>query len=208
MDEMYAKFVEGDIIGAASLAPKALDIDIPDRVWVLARQVTSKLNKDDFKALFKFGSNPKVIDGLPDFLETVGKIEPDDLAQLKGAMKKINPQNVAEIDLLLSDLGVSMFEFISNPTLLVKFFRDPTLAVTLTKIRGLLPIFESSDLNAMIKMQKVFASSPKAGFVLKAALGLPLTLTGKLTSVEIGPDDFEMMKALQVGKKQENYGFL
>ncbi len=197
LDGMYASFLEGDLVGAAKQGPAALDVEVPDRVWELAGEVSAKLTKEDYQEFMKFLSDPQVVDGLTDFMDTVGKIDPEDMKQLKGAMKKINPENVAEIDGLLSDLGVTMFEFMSNPGLLVKFFRDPVLSKTLTRIRGLLPVFESADLNAMIKMQKLFMANPKAGYVMRAALAIPLTTTGKLTSVDIGPEDFEAMQSLR-----------
>ena len=184
LDGMYNSFIEGDLIGAARQAPKAMDIEVPDRIWELAEQVTSKLTKQDFKTLLEFGKDPKVIANMPAFLKAVGKIEPEDMKTLKGAMAKVNPKNVKEIDGLLSDLGVTMFEFISNPSLLIKFFRDPKLSQTLARIRTLLPVFESSDLNVMLKVQKKFQEEPGATAVMKKALGLPLPLTSKLTAVK------------------------
>ena len=124
LDGMYNSFIEGDLIGAARQAPKALDIEVPDRIWELAGQVTSKLTKSDLKTLLEFGKDPQVIQNMPAFMKAVGKIQPDDMTTLKAAMGKVNPKNVAEIDGLLSDLGVTMFEFISNPSLLIKFFRE------------------------------------------------------------------------------------
>ena len=97
---------------------------MPDRIWELAGQVTSKLTKSDLKTLLEFGKDPQIIQNMPAFLKAVGKIQPEDMTTLKAAMGKVDPQNVAEIDGLLSDLGVTMFEFISNPSLLIKFFRD------------------------------------------------------------------------------------
>ena len=38
LDGMYNSFIEGDLIGAAKQAPKALDIEVPDRIWELAEQ--------------------------------------------------------------------------------------------------------------------------------------------------------------------------
>jgi hypothetical protein len=190
-------FIKGDYIGAAMAAPAAIGLDIPPRVFEIVNQVMSKLTADDYKELGKLIGDPLVADGLPDFLEAVGQIEPADIELLKGAMGKVVPENIPKIDKLLGKLGVTLFGFISNPSLLIKFFRDPELAVALTEMRKLLPIFTSSDLNAMIKMQKLFQSSPKAGYVMQAAFKLPLTLTGKITSIEIGPGDFEMMMSLK-----------
>ena len=196
LDGMYNSFIEGDLIGAARQAPKAMDIEVPDRIWELAEQVTSKLTKQDLKTLLEFGKDPKVIQNMPAFMKAVGKIDPADMKTLKGAMSKVNPKNVAEIDGLLSELGVTMFEFISNPSLLIKFFRDPKLSQTLARIRTLLPVFESSDLNVMLKVQKVFQQEEGATVIMKKALGLPLPLTSKLTSVKFEPEDVKKMKEL------------
>ena len=58
------------------------------------------------------------------------------------------------------------------------------MSQTLARIRKLLPVFESSDLNVMLKVQKTFGAEPGATVVMKKALGLPLPLTSKLTSVQ------------------------
>ena len=57
-------------------------------------------------------------------------------------------------------------------------------------------MFESSDLNVMLKVQKTFSQEPGATAVMKKALGLPLPLTSKLTSVQFEPEDIEKMRSL------------
>ena len=209
LDGMYNSFLSYidsgdsiDLILAAKQAPKALNIDVPDRVWELGQEVMSKLTKSDLKVLLEFAKDPAILQNMPAFMKAVGKVTPEDMQTLKAAMGKVNPEHVAEIDLLLSDLGVTMFEFISNPSLLIKFFRDPKLSQTLAKIRTLLPVFESSDLNVMLKVQKTFQSEPGATVVMKKALGLPLPLTSKLTAVEFQPEDIAMMRSL-MGKLKD-----
>ena len=138
---------------------------------------------------------PKVIDNTQAFLKAVGKIEPADMAKLKGIMAKINSKNVTEIDRLLSELGVnSLFELTFNFPLIIKLKRDPDLSPTLERLKELLPVFEVNELNAMLKVQKIFTEESKgASEMLIKVLRLPLPLISKLTADKSEPEDIEKM---------------
>ena len=206
LGSMYNSLVSGDLIGVAKQALKALDLEVPDRFWELGEQVTSKLTMSDLKVLLEFANDPEIRKNIPAFMEAVGNIAPEDMQTLKATMGKVVPANVAEIDELLSDFGITMFELISNPSLLFKLLRDPKHSQTMAKIRTLLPVFGPSDLNVMLKVQKILQDEPGATDVMKKALSLPLPLISKLTAVEFQPEDVAMMRRL-IGhlKDQEDH---
>lgn len=187
--------IESELIWAARQATKAMDIAVPDCIWELAEQVTSKLTKQDLKTLLEFSMDPKVIDNTQAFLKAVGKIEPAVMTTLKAAVGKINSKNVTEIDGLLSELGVnSLFELTINPFLLFKLSRDPDLSQTLERLKELLPVFEVSEVNAMLRVLKTFKEEPEgATEMLKKVLSLPLPLISKLTADKSEPEDIEKM---------------
>jgi len=72
--------------------------------------------------------------------------------------------------------------------------RDPDLSQTLKRLKELLPVFEVNELNAMLKVQKIFKDEPEgASEMLKKVLSLPLPLISKLTAGKSEPEDIEKM---------------
>jgi len=197
MDRIYALLKAGKYLNATMLVPAALGIEVPDRVWEVAAQVGARLSADDFGYLPRFISDPKFVAGLGPFVSAVGKIESDDLLSLKNTVKKFNPENMALIDDLVSQLNVSLFEMIVNPAKMMELYRDPELTETVQRVRELMPVLNEDDLNAMLKVKKVFEETRGSGHVMKVLLKLPLDFIQKFTDIQLSTEDVETMRSLQ-----------
>jgi len=184
MDRIYKFLKAGKFLNATMLVPAALDIEVPARVWEIAAQVGARVSGDDFKYIPKFIGDPKFMERLPAFVSAIGKIETNDLLTLKNAVKKFNPENLATIDVLVSHLNVSMFEMIVNPSKMMELYRDPELTETVQKVRELMPVLDEDDLNAMLKVKKVFEQKKGSGYVLKVLMRLPLDFMLKFTDIQ------------------------
>jgi len=197
MDRIYELLMEGKYLKAVMLVQKTLDIEVPDRVWEVMKQVGSRLEGSDIKHIPKFIGDPKVIQNIPAFMNAVGKIESEDALILKNTIKKFDPESMAQIDKLTVKLNTSLFEMIVNPSKMIELFRNPELTETVEKVRELMPVLDETDLNAMIKVQNIMKDTKGAGYVMKILLTLPINFVQKFTDVQVSASDVSAIGSLR-----------
>jgi len=198
LDNIFSLLKRGKLVNATMQIPAALDIEVPDRIWEIMGQIGTRVNMDDLQILAKYIiSDPNFMKNLPHFMKAVGKIESIDLLTLKNATKKVNVDNVALIDHLVSQLNVSMVEMIVNPSKMMELYRDPELTKIVNEVRELMPVLDENDLNAMLRVKKVFEETSGSGYVVNVLLRLPLDFTFKFTDIELRPEDVDTMRSLQ-----------
>merc|ERR1712117_290090 len=176
MDRIYELLMEGKYLKAVMLVQKTLDIEVPERVWEVMKQVGSRLEGSDIKYIPKFIGDPKFIQNIPAFMNAVGKIESEDALILKNTIKKFDPESMAQIDKLTVKLNTSLFEMIVNPSKMIELFRNPELTET---------------------VENIMKDTKGAGYVMKILLTLPINFVQKFTDVQVSASDVSAIGSLR-----------
>ncbi|TRY78633.1 hypothetical protein TCAL_14430 [Tigriopus californicus] len=201
-DQILEAMMANDFEKLTQVIPKSIGVEIPANGLLVMNKITQKLSPEELGIIVVFMDDPEVASKIAPMMKALSKVDPVELDRMSKTLGKINPKNIPIIEEKLKPLNLTLADFVTNPSVLVRFIQKPQLASILIEVQGLLPLFMPSDINAVLVVKNSFDSIPGAGKVLGKVLKLPFDLVTKVMSVKFSEDEMVTMQVL--GQSFEN----